>query len=104
MREKRRSQGHGRSSPRGWSDAQRASHTTPKETTMSIYVTVRARLKSDPASSKALHDEVTRATKDMAVQAGDVGHLIYLGGQDARDFLGIDEWKSAEAFQAFASN
>jgi hypothetical protein len=56
-------------------------------------------LKNDPAASKALHDEVTRATKDMAVQAGDVGHLIYLGGQDARDFLGIDEWKSAEAFQ-----
>jgi quinol monooxygenase YgiN len=71
---------------------------------MSIYVTVRARLKNDPAASKALHDEVTLATKDMAIKAGDVGHLIYLGGQDARDLLGIDEWKSAEAFQAFASN
>ena len=71
---------------------------------MSIYVTIRARLKKDPAASKPLHDEVTRATKDMAIQAGDIGHLIYLGGQDARDFLGIDEWKSAEACQAFASN
>ena len=71
---------------------------------MSVYVTVHARLKTDPQSAKALHDQVTTATKQMAIEAGDIGHWVYLGAQDAKDFFGIDEWKSAEQAQAFASN
>lgn len=71
---------------------------------MSVLVIVRARLKDKPQNIQKLHDEGTSQTKDMAVAAGDVGHKIYLGAQDSREFLGIDEWKSAEAFQKFASN
>lgn len=71
---------------------------------MSVLVIVRARLKDDPENIKKLHDEVTKATKDMAQKAGDVGHKIYLGAQDPREFLGIDEWESAEAFQQFSSD
>lgn len=40
----------------------------------------------------------------MALQAGDISHREYLNPQDGRDFLGIDEWKSAEAVQAFSAN
>jgi quinol monooxygenase YgiN len=29
---------------------------------------------------------------------------VYLNPQDGRDFLGIDEWTSAEAVQAFSAN
>ena len=71
---------------------------------MSVMVTVRARLKADPQSTQKLHDEVTAATQSMAKAAGDLSHKIFLNPQDSRDFLGIDEWQSAEAFQKFASD
>lgn len=57
-----------------------------------------------PKPIRKIHDEVTTATKEMALQAGDISHRVYLNPQDGRDFLGIDEWKSAEAVQAFSAN
>lgn len=71
---------------------------------MSVIVTVRARLKAEPATIQALHDQVTAATKEMAQAAGDLSHKIFLNPQDQRDFLGIDEWQSPEAFQQFSSD
>jgi quinol monooxygenase YgiN len=71
---------------------------------MSVIVTVRARLKAEPGSIQALHDQVTAATKEMAQAAGDLSHKVLLNPQDLRDFLGIDEWQSAEAFKEFSSN
>ncbi len=71
---------------------------------MSVYVTIRARLKNDPGTSKVIHDQVTAATKAMAIEAGDIAHWVYLGAQDARDFLGIDEWKTMEQSEAFSQN
>jgi quinol monooxygenase YgiN len=71
---------------------------------MAILVTVHARLRGDPASAKQLHDQVIGATREMALAAGDIGHRTYLNPRDPMDFLGIDEWQSAEQFQAFASN
>jgi quinol monooxygenase YgiN len=69
-----------------------------------VLVTIRGRLRDDPASTQKIHDEVTAATKDMALQAGDISHRVYLGPQDGRDFLGIDEWQSAEAVRSFSAN
>ena len=69
-----------------------------------VYVSIRGRLRDDPAAIKQIHDQVTGATKDMAVQAGDISHHVYLNPQDDRDFLGIDEWQSAEAVQTFSAN
>ena len=71
---------------------------------MKVIVTVKARLKGDAAEMRELHDSVTGATKEMAQQAGDVSHRIFLNPQDSRDFLGIDEWDSVEHFQAFAGH
>ena len=71
---------------------------------MAVTITVRARLKSDPASIQKIHDEVTGATKDMAMKAGDLSHVVYLDPQDRRQFLGIDVWQSAEQAQAFAGS
>ena len=71
---------------------------------MAVLVTVKGRLRDEPDAIKKLHDEVTAATKDMAMQAGDLSHRVYLNPQDQRDFLGIDEWQSAEAVGAFSSN
>ena len=71
---------------------------------MSVLVTIRARLRDDAEAIRQIHDGVTTATKEMALQAGDLSHRVYLNPQDGRDFLGIDEWKSAEAVQAFSAN
>ena len=71
---------------------------------MAVTITIRARLKGDPQSIQKLHDDVTGATKEMARQAGDISHIVYLDPQDRREFLGIDTWQSAEQAQAFAGN
>lgn len=71
---------------------------------MAVLVTIRGRLRDEPEAIKKIHDEVTAATKDMAQQAGDISHRVYLNPQDPRDFLGIDEWKTAEAVQGFSAN
>lgn len=69
-----------------------------------VLVTIKGRLRDDPEAIKQIHDSVTAATKEMALQAGDLSHRVYLNPQDSYDFLGIDEWQSAEAVQAFSAN
>lgn len=69
-----------------------------------VTVSIRARLRGDQATGKALHDAVTAATKDMALAAGDLSHRVFLNPADPLDFFGIDEWMSAEAVAAFASS
>lgn len=71
---------------------------------MAVLVTVKGRLRDEPDAIKENHDQVTGATKDMAMQAGDLSHRVYLNPMDQRDFFGIDEWESAEAVQAFSAN
>ena len=71
---------------------------------MAVTISIRARLKADPKTIQKIHDEVTGATKEMARQAGDISHIVYLDAQDPREFLGIDVWQSAEQAQAFAGS
>ena len=71
---------------------------------MAVTITIRARLKGEPESIQKIHDQVTGATKDMARQAGDLTHVVYLNAMDRHDFLGIDTWQSAEQAQAFAGS
>ena len=71
---------------------------------MAVTVTIKGRLRDDPDAIQKIHDQVTAATKEMALQAGDISHRVYLSAMDPRDFMGIDEWQSAEAVQAFSAN
>ncbi len=71
---------------------------------MAVTITIRARLKGDQAAMQKIHDQVTGATKEMAKQAGDISHQVFLNPTDPRDFLGIDVWQSPEQAQAFASD
>ena len=71
---------------------------------MAVTITIRARLKGEDSAIQKIHDEVTGATKEMARQAGDISHVVYLNALDPRDFLGIDVWQSAEQAQAFAGS
>ena len=69
-----------------------------------VTVIIRARLRGSVASAQALHDQVTGATREMAQAAGDISHRTFLNPADPMEFLGIDEWQSAAAVQAFSSN
>jgi len=51
---------------------------------MAVTVIVRAKLKGDRASIQAIHDSVTGATKEMALQAGDVSHQTFLSSTNLR--------------------
>jgi quinol monooxygenase YgiN len=69
-----------------------------------VTVVIRARLKGDRAAAQQLHDQVTGATREQALAAGDISHRVFLNPADPKDFLGIDEWQSAEAVSAFAGS
>ena len=71
---------------------------------MKYTVTIRARLRDDQAKAKKLHDDVTRATKDLAKQAGDLTHVVYLDPRDPLAFLGIDTWSTLEGLTKFAAS
>src|SRR5262245_20450341 len=77
---------------------------TSQPSGQAVTVMIRARLKGDPASARQLHDEVTGATREQALAAGDISHRVFLNPADPSDFLGIDEWRSAEAVGAFAAS
>jgi quinol monooxygenase YgiN len=86
------------------SPAHRDAAVRKEELDVAVTITIRARLKAEPATIQAIHDQVTAATKEMARQAGDISHIVYLDPQDRRQFLGIDTWQSAEQAQAFAGS
>lgn len=71
---------------------------------MAVTITVRARLKGDQASMQQIHDEVTGATRELARQAGDISHQVFLNPADPRDFLGLDVWETAEQAEAFSGD
>ena len=67
-------------------------------------VVIRARLRGSTATAQQVHDQVTAATRELALAAGDISHRTFLNPQDPMEFLGIDVWRSAEASMAFAAN
>jgi quinol monooxygenase YgiN len=69
-----------------------------------VTVIIRARLQGDAAAARQLHDQVTSATRAQAQAAGDISHRTFLNPADPNEFLGIDEWQSAEAVQMFSSD
>ncbi len=75
-----------------------------ERSTTAVTVTIRARLRGDPMTAQRLHDQVTGATREQALAAGDISHRVFLDPSDPKAFLGIDEWRSADAVTAFASS
>ena len=75
-------------------------HTDPGPVT----VIIRARLRGDPEAARRLHDQVTGATREMALAAGDISHRVFRDPADPGAFLGIDEWRSVGAVQAFSAS
>jgi quinol monooxygenase YgiN len=66
------------------------------------FVVVRGRLAGDDAQPS--HDTLAAGGEQPAKDAGDVAHAVYLGLDDAREFLAIDVWKSDAAIEGFYGN
>ncbi len=65
------------------------------------FVVVRGRLAAaDEATSQATHDALASGGEQAATAAGDVAHVAFLGRDDAREFLAIDVWQSADNIEA----
>ena len=95
--------------PHATRKAQRRRATIRTETSlwedaMKFTVTIRGRLREGQGAAKKYHDDLTRATKDAAKQAGDLTHVVYLDPQDPKAFLGIDTWSTLEGLQKFAAS
>jgi quinol monooxygenase YgiN len=71
---------------------------------MKYTVTIRGRLREAQPYAKKYHDEVTRATRDAAKQAGDLTHTVLLDPNDPKAFYGADTWSSIEGIQRFAGS
>jgi hypothetical protein len=75
----------------GWGDLDAADTSTPH-----YYVVVRGTLNfSDIASAKTAHDKVAASAATIAKAAGDVGHVVYTGTSDWKEFLAIDVWNDS---------
>lgn len=59
---------------------------------------------TDSEASHGAHDQVAAGGKEPALAAGNVAHVVFLGLDDKRRFLGVDVWKSADNMEAFYQN
>ncbi len=84
----------------GWGEVRSADSDEPH-----YWVVVRGTLAGDDLeASRAAHDAVAAAGQSMAEDAGDVGHLVYLGLEPlvpGNEFLAIDLWTTAEGLPEF---
>lgn len=83
-----------------WASVDAANDTDPH-----YWVVVRGTLKSaTDATNQATHDQIVGGTKQQAMGAGDLGHVVYTGRDDARSFVAIDVWRDATPIAAFYGN
>lgn len=69
------------------------------------FVVVRGHLAATTTDeARAAHDAVAGGGEAMARAAGDVGHIVFLGADDPRDFLAIDIWPTTDNLEALYSN
>jgi hypothetical protein len=69
------------------------------------FVVVRGHLAQDTLEeNRAAHDAVASGGEAGARAAGDVGHIVFLGAEDQREFLAIDIWADATNLEALYGN
>lgn len=83
-----------------WGDLDTIDQTAPH-----YFIVARGHLAaSTTAESRDAHNALVSATEDMARAAGDVGHVVYLGTEDPREFLAVDIWPTSDVIVPFYSN
>jgi hypothetical protein len=66
------------------------------------WIVVRGTLKSaDTATNRAAHDAVAVQFEGPAKQAGDVGHIVFIGRSDPRQFFAVDVWRDGTNIESF---
>ena len=79
-----------------WGSLDEADATTPR-----YFVVVRGRLALPTvAENRTAHDTVASGGQAMAMAAGDVAHIVFLGADDDREFLAIDVWPTTDNMMA----
>lgn len=83
-----------------WNDLDAVDQTAPH-----YFVVARGHLAAaTTVESRDAHNALVGGTADMARAAGDIGHVVYLGTEDPREFLAIDVWPTSDAIGAFYGN
>lgn len=59
---------------------------------------------ADTAAAQAAHDQVASGGKQPSIDAGNVGHIVYLGLDDPQRFVAVDIWSVGDPIEPFYSN
>jgi hypothetical protein len=59
---------------------------------------------TDVARNQSAHDQVASGGKEPSLGAGNVAHVVFLGLEDKRRFIGVDIWKTGDVIEPFYSN
>jgi hypothetical protein len=71
---------------------------------MKYIVTVRGKLKAEPAQIQAVHDDIVRKISPQGRSMGNTSHQTFLNPQDMKDFFAVDVWDNLEAIQKLYSD
>jgi quinol monooxygenase YgiN len=55
----------------------------------------------DVAKNQKAHDQVASGGRQPSIDAGNVGHVVYLGLDDKRRFVAVDIWSKGEPIEPF---
>jgi quinol monooxygenase YgiN len=58
----------------------------------------------DGEAAQAAHDQVAAGGKQPSLDAGNVGHIVFLGLEDPQRFVAVDIWSVGEPIEPFYSN
>ncbi len=59
---------------------------------------------TDGEAARAAHDAVASGGMEPSIAAGNVAHVVYLGLDDPRQFVGVDIWSVGEPIEPFYSS
>jgi hypothetical protein len=76
----------------GWGTIDSADAVSPH-----YFAVIRAHLKSaDYAQNQQTHDAIAQGGETQATALGDLGHVVFLGLDDQREFLAVDLWSNTD--------
>jgi quinol monooxygenase YgiN len=58
----------------------------------------------DVDTARQAHDQVAEGGRQPSIDAGNVGHIVFLGLDDPRRFVAVDIWSSGDPIEPFYQN
>ncbi|HEU5059105.1 MAG TPA: hypothetical protein VFU21_21375 [Kofleriaceae bacterium] len=56
---------------------------------------------ADGEAAQQAHDQVAQGGRQPSIDAGNVGHIVFLGHDDPRQFVAVDIWSAGEPIEPF---